>query len=260
MQKQRTANTHATSESWVAALIDEVRPAFEACGLAIPEKIRGAIAFTSHGKPGRDDGRARPGQWPAECWPAAATDDGFCEIFVRADFVDPLSIARIVCHELIHACLPEAKHGKAFRDAALRLGFEGQMRAALPGPVFSRRLAEIVAALGPLPRGRLNFDRVTLAGLAVADRPRKQTTRMHKAECIAPGCGYTVRVAARWVADCGPPHCPTHGAMRTPPLGEDDADPIEAVREDDPAAKPAAPARGKNAVANAPGHEMRGAS
>lgn len=221
MQKSRTANVHTSTEGWLRALIDELRQHYATYGLIIPEKIRGSIAFTSHGKPGKDDGRKGPAQWPAECWPAAATDDGYCEIIIRADFSEPIDIAGILAHELIHACLPNAKHGKDFRDAALRLGFEGPMRCAAPGPAFRARLNELVAGIGPLPRARLNFDRVTIAGLDVADRPKKQTTRMLKAECIGSGCGYTVRVAARWISDCGPPHCPKHGAMQTPPLTQD---------------------------------------
>jgi hypothetical protein len=227
MQKLR-ANAHASTESWMRALIDELRPLYAACGLDIPANIRGTIAFTSRGKPEGGERRKGPGQWPAECWPACATDDGFCELFVRADHDDPLDIAKIVAHELIHACLPDAKHGKAFRDAALRLGLEGPMRRALPGQVFSARLGDVVGVIGPLPRARLNFDRVTLSGLLVADRPRKQTTRMLKAECLGGGCGYTVRVAARWITECGPPHCPRHGAMTTP-LPADRADDDETL-------------------------------
>ena len=143
-------------------------------------------------------------------------------------------------HELVHAALPpDAKHGKEFREAALRIGLEGPMRHAMPGAVLKERLNELAASLGPFPHARLNFDRVTLAGEAVADRPKKQGTRMLKAECLGAGCGYTVRVAAHWIKDCGPPHCAKHGAMRVPlaqdstaadgeeepiPMNADDAD------------------------------------
>ena len=41
------------------------------------------------------------------------------------------------------------------------------------------------------------------------DRPKKQSTRMLKAEC--PECGYTIRLAKKW-ADLGLPTCPTDGA------------------------------------------------
>jgi hypothetical protein len=36
---------------------------------------------------------------------------------------------------------------------------------------------------------------------------------MIKAECAGEGCGYVVRVAAKWVRDLGPPLCPKHGSM-----------------------------------------------
>ena len=215
--EQRQKNRHETSESWLRAATNDLRSYYADRGLTLPEKIRFSIAFTSHGKPPRD-ATAETARWPAECWPAAATDDGFCEIIIRADFADPLEILGILAHELVHASLPDAKHGKEFRDAALRIGLEGAMRRAMPGPVLRERLNKLAEALGPLPRARLNFDRVTLGGMAVADRPRKQTTRLLKAECLGPGCGYTVRLAARWIVDCGPPHCPKHGAMQTPPV------------------------------------------
>ncbi len=41
------------------------------------------------------------------------------------------------------------------------------------------------------------------------DRPKKQSTRLLKAEC--PDCGYTIRLSKRW-ADLGLPTCPTDGA------------------------------------------------
>jgi len=228
--EQRQKNRHETSESWLRAATNDLRSYYTDRGLTIPEKIRFAIAFTSHGKPPRG-AATEHARWPAECWPGLATDDGCCEIIIRADFADPLPILGILAHELVHAALPDAKHGKDFRDAALRIGLEGAMRRALPGPVLSERLNRLAEALGPVPRARLNFDRVTLGGMAVADRPKKQTTRMLKSECVAAGCGYTVRVAARWISDVGAPHCPKHGAMTTPPLplnsaNDEEAEPI----------------------------------
>jgi hypothetical protein len=214
MQKQRNpTNDHGSREAWLRSATNELRPTFAKLGLTIPEAIRFSIAFTSQGKKAKVAG---------EVWPAEATDDGHCELIVRADFADPMDVLGILVHQLVHASLPpEAKHGKLFRDAALRLGLEGPMRNALPGAALRERLNELAASLGPLPHARLNFDKVTLAGIAIADRPKKQTTRMLKAECLARGCGYTVRVAARWLADLGAPHCPKHGAMTTPPLPQD---------------------------------------
>lgn len=213
MLKPRSTNDQNSRESYLRAATNELRAYFAKNGLVIPEKIRFAVAFTSQGKKGKVAG---------ECWHAGASDDGHHEIIIRADFADPAEVLGILAHELVHAALPpDVKHGKEFREAALRIGLEGQMRHALPGAVLKERLNELAASLGPFPHGRLNFDRVTIAGLDVADRPKKQGTRMLKAECLGPGCGYTVRVAARWITECGPPHCPKHGAMRTPPLPQE---------------------------------------
>lgn len=212
---RRSANDHTSREAWLRAATNELRPHFTKLGLTIPEAIRFSIAFTSLGKKSRVAG---------EVWPAAASADGHCELIVRADFADPLDVLGILVHQLTHAALPpEAKHGKLFRDAALRLGLEGPMRNAMPGSVLRERLNELAVTLGPLPHGRLDFHQVSLSGMAVADRPKKQTTRMLKAECLARGCGYTVRVAARWLSQLGAPHCPRHGAMTTPPLPQEDA-------------------------------------
>lgn len=210
MQKLRTANEHNSREAYLRAATNELRPYFAKLGLPLPETIRFAVAFTSQGKKGKVAG---------ECWHAGASDDGHHEIIIRADFADPAEVLGILAHELVHAALPpDAKHGKLFRDAALKIGLEGPMRHAMPGPVLKERLNEVAASLGAFPHARLNFERVTLTGLEAADRPKKQGTRMLKAECIGSGCGYTVRVAARWITEAGPPHCPRHGAMATPVL------------------------------------------
>jgi hypothetical protein len=47
---------------------------------------------------------------------------------------------------------------------------------------------------GPYPAGFLT------------DNP-KQGTRMRKCECLV--CGYTARVARKWITQAGPPICPT---------------------------------------------------
>jgi hypothetical protein len=246
--KPRSTNDHNSRESYLRAATNELRPYFAKHGLILPEKIRFAIAFTSHGKKGKVAG---------ECWHAGASDDGHHEIIIRADFADSAEVLGILAHELVHAALPpDVKHGKEFRDAALRIGLEGQMRHAMPGAVLRERLNELASSLGPFPHARLNFDRVTLAGVAAADKPKKQTTRMLKAECLGPGCGYTVRVAARWIKECGPPHCPKHGSMRVPPLTQEstaadgEAEPI--LLDADDADSEAMPADGADAITRQP--------
>jgi hypothetical protein len=97
---------------------------------------------------------------------------------------------------------------------------------------LQNRLTEVAAVLGPLPHASLHIEQAPLTAVAVAvDRPKKQRARMLKAECPGEGCGYTLRVAAKWVRDLGPPHCPKHGAMSVdlPPESEGAAEPEESV-------------------------------
>lgn len=182
-----------------------LRPHFEMCGHQIPENIRFAIAFPSTG---RNGGRI------GELWHSTTSDDGNFELIVRADIAHPVEVLGVLVHELIHAALPiEAGHGKLYKAAAIKIGLQGKMIHALPGPLLTPRLTEIAEALGPLPHARLNIERGA-TNKGPADRPKKQGTRMLKATCEGAGpCGYTVRLTAKWVQEVGPPHCPKHGAM-----------------------------------------------
>jgi hypothetical protein len=100
------------------------------------------------------------------------------------------------------------------------------MRRATPALLLQNRLNELAGALGPLPHARLNIERGPSISVPI-DRPKKQGVRMLKAECNGPGCGYTVRVTAKWVRDIGAPHCPAHGPMAVnlpPPDAEAEPD------------------------------------
>jgi len=130
----------------------------------------------------------------------------------------------------VHAIVPiDAGHGKLYKAAALKIGLEGKMRHAMPGLLLRNRLAEIATALGPLPHARLNIERGA-DNRGPADRARKQGTRLLKAECSGEGCGYTVRITAKWVRGIGAPHCPMHGAMAVD-LPPDDPDLDDDFRE-----------------------------
>jgi hypothetical protein len=158
-----------------------------------------------------------------ECWHSSTSADEHFEIFIRADLHEPETVLGVLVHELVHAVVPvDAKHGKHYRAAAVKIGLQGKMVHALPGPLLNNRLAELALNLGPMPHARLNIDRGA-DNRGPADREKKQRNRHLKAECEAEGCGFIVRVAAKQVKDVGPPHCPKHGAM-TVDLPEDDSE------------------------------------
>jgi hypothetical protein len=197
-------NEHDTRESWLRTATGELRPYFESCGLLVPNNIRFAIAFPSTGRRG-----ARIG----ECWHSSTSADGSFEIIIRADIADAVEVLGVLVHELLHAVLPpDAGHGKAYRDAALKIGLEGKMRHAMPGQLLRGELVKLAETLGPLPHARLNIAQGR-DNKGPADRPKKQGTRMLKATCRDESCAFVVRVAATPVREIGPPHCPRHGEM-----------------------------------------------
>ena len=80
----------------------------------------------------------------------------------------------VLVHELVHAVVPiEAKHGKKYRDAAVKIGLQGKMVHAIPGILLQKRLDDLAASLGPLPHARLKSTvGPIIAGLLIALRNR----------------------------------------------------------------------------------------
>lgn len=194
-----TTNRFQSRESWLDAATNALRPHYQTAGYPLPEAVRFSIGFPSTGRKGKRIG---------EHWHALASADAHHEIFIRADQSDPAQVLGILAHELVHSAVPVGSgHGPVFKKAALAVGLEGKMREALPGAVFAATLAQIAAELGPLPHARLNLDQ------GGDDSPKKQTARMLKAECMTAACGYTVRVARKWLNTLGAPCCPAHGPM-----------------------------------------------
>ena len=192
-----------------------MRPYFGECGYTIPDNLRFAIAFTSSGRKGKRVG---------ECWHSSTSDNSHYEIFLRADLAEPVEVLSVLVKELVHTLLPpNAGHGKLFKAAAIKIGLQGPMRQAKPGPLLHDRLKALADTLGPLPHARLDIAQQSMAArIMPVGQPKKQRARMLKAECEAEGCGYLVRVAASNVRTKGPPGCPVHGAMRVDLPADDD--------------------------------------
>jgi hypothetical protein len=201
------SNCHDTREAWLRAGTNELRGYFKSWEYELPEHIRFAIGFPSTGRKGKRVG---------ECWHSSASDDAAYEIFIRADLCEPEKVLAVLIKQLVHTLLPpDAGHGQLFKTAATRIGLEGPMREAQPGPLLKGKLQEVAEKLGPLPHAHLDIERqaMTTRGSVAIGVPKKQGIRYRKAECVQKDCGFTVRVTASHVRDIGPPHCPRHGAM-----------------------------------------------
>lgn len=182
-------------EDWLRRVADAFAPHIEkATGVPLPP-FRASCGFVSGGK------RSKA---VAECWSATASKDKHAEIFIKPTEDDARQVASHLAHELIHAALPEAGHKKPFQKAAAALGFKAPWRSTPETDAFWAWVDPILAEIGPYPHAELMMAR-PVAG------PKKQTARMIKVECSE--CGYTARVARKWLA-MGAPHCPSgHGEM-----------------------------------------------
>jgi hypothetical protein len=170
-----------TREQWLESLVEEMRDWFKG---ELPATVRVSTGFPSTGARGKVIG---------ECWKADCASDNVCQVFVHPKVESSLDAAAIMAHELIHACRPDAKHGKGFREIAVRIGLEGKMTSTIAGPEMILRLNKVIERIGEYPHA------------ALTPMGKKQSTRLIKVEC--PDCGYIARVTAKWLDDCGEPFC-----------------------------------------------------
>jgi hypothetical protein len=187
-------------EPWLHALIAAMKPIFAKHGASVPNNVRVSCGFPSI--------RALNGvqnQRIGECWGETESKDGSFEILISPTLADPMRVAGVLAHELIHAIVGvEMGHRGPFKRLAVAIGLTGKMSATVESDAFKRALEPILDGLGPYPHAELDA-RKRSSG------PKKQGTRLLKAMC--PLCNYTVRVTQKWVDAVGLPHCPVHGAM-----------------------------------------------
>jgi SprT-like family len=201
-----------TREQWLDRAIEMMRPEFAAAGAPLAENLAVSCSWPS----------GNPRTVIGECWVAEASSRGYVEVFISPvlDQVAGLQgVLVTLLHELVHAA-GRRGHGKEFKALAVELGLTGPMTAT----VASSELLDFInwtllPQLGQYPHGAITGRGEIVVPLTEPgdkpiilrpdDRPKKQATRMLKAEC--PECGYTIRLSKRW-ADVGLPTCPTDGA------------------------------------------------
>lgn len=218
------ANAARLREEWLATLAELFRPAIEdRAGVTFPS-FRVTCGFPSRG--GEMGGKTRV---RGQCWSAEASDDRHAEIFISPVEDDAAQVAAILAHEMVHAALPNAGHGKPFQAAMRTLGHTAPFTSCNLTDAWAAWTAPLVAQVGPYPHAKLNAMRAVAA-------PKKQNARLLKATCggeDGEACGYTVRVTRKWVVDLGAPCCPRHGPMTVEGLEDDeDLDPVPEGGED----------------------------
>lgn len=175
-----------TREQWLNEAVKELREhLFKPQGEVVPE-VRVSVGF-----PGGGSARKRIGEY----WHAEAIQDKVPQVFISPVLESPVKALDVLVHELVHAVVPKAKHGKEFKRVAYSVGLTGKATATVAGPELEEKLKTLSEKLGAFPHSAINL----------ADR-KKQATNLKKVECI--DCGYVVRVTNKWIESVGTPICP----------------------------------------------------
>lgn len=174
--------TTATREGWLHEVTTELRPIIkQRTGLVVPKQI-----LLSCGFPSRRAGSGRIG----ECHPSQPGTPVFVSPLVH----NPLDVAQVLIHELIHAALPaKTGHRAPFSKAARKLDLGGKPTATVRTPALDSWLAPILKAVGKYPHLKID-----LSGRKV------QSTRLLKLTCD--NCSYIIRTTAKWLEQ-GSPSC-----------------------------------------------------
>lgn len=206
-------NDLTNREKWLTLFAEQAVLHMAECAQLSFDKWRITCGFPSTKATG-----GKRGQAIGQCWSAEASDDRTAEMLISPVIDDPREVAHVIVHELIHAALPGAGHKKPFQKAARLCGLQKPFTATTPTAAFWLWAEPILEALPPYPHAKINATRIEGA-------PKPQKARMIKAECDV--CGYTVRLAKKWIEAVGAPHCPAHGEMLVElPTGDDADDPL----------------------------------
>lgn len=188
-------------EAWLEQATEVLRrDVFAPVGLEVPQ-VRVSVGFPRGARGGKAD---KIGQ----CWSPQVAGDALHHLFISPVVSDVVSVIGTLAHELVHATVGlKAKHGAAFKRAALSVGLEGKMTATTATAKLAERATLLPFAyveiggkherLGDYPHP--TFDPRTLT-------TDKQTTRLIKVAC--PQDGYTARITRKWLDDLGTPTCP----------------------------------------------------
>lgn len=190
-----------TREQWLQKATELLREGvFRKSPTAIP-KIHVSVGFP---------GGKSPAKVIGQHWHPKASKDGVSHVFVSPVNKNSLEVLETLAHECVHACVPDANHGPAFKRIALAIGFEGPMKTTPAGPDLKTALKLIIAELGEIPHSHLTLRDPT---------KKKQTTRMVKLCC--PDCGYVARTSRQWIEMLGAVLCPCNGLPMQSEGGEE---------------------------------------
>lgn len=143
-----------------------------------------------------------------ECHPPSTSKGGVSEIFISPLLEDPLEVAGVVAHEMIHVIAGnEAGHKGPFIKVCREMGMVGKPTSASPGPTLNNHIQLILDKVGAYPHTAL-----TPTGRRVVVRSRSVRLKCE--------CGCAVSIKTEDAEDYGLPTCGCGLPFRLPKSGE----------------------------------------
>lgn len=196
-------HTAPNRETWLNTITAlYIRPHFQAKGYSIPDNIRMSCSLTGRKKA------------IGIIYSSEASEDSTHEIFISPTISDSSRVVDILIHELAHAVVGlHNGHNKTFGKCVNAVGLTGKLTATTASEELKQTIAQWLTVVGEYPHATLSNSGI-----------KKQGTRLIKCECAS--CGYTVRLAKKWL-DIGSPRCPNTDCLNydydmTADTGEND--------------------------------------
>lgn len=178
-------------EDWLNRLARLMEPKFKELGHPLPS-YRVSCGFTSKGARSKRIG---------ECWAAECSKDAHHEVFIHPGVDDPMEVASILCHELIHAAVGiKEGHGAKFKATATSFGLVGPAKSTTHGPEFESYANGLLLKVGAYPHAKLE-------STGVSSLPPSRSGRLVKLLC-AEDSGFKVYMVRGDINRQGYPLCP----------------------------------------------------
>lgn len=186
-------------EDWLTRLLDRsLRDHFQRAGYKVPENIRVTCGFPSR------SGLSKKNRTIGECWDASASEDGKFQVSVSPTLSDPIKVAGVIVHEVVHAIVGlKCGHKGPFSKCAAAVGLMKPWTATGETDELKASIREWIEPLGAYPHG----------ALSVVSRS-KEVGRMLLLQCE---CGLKIRTTQKWIDEYGPEWpCPCGSRLIVP--------------------------------------------
>lgn len=183
-----------TRESYLATLIEDLRPLFEDAGFPLPHTVyRVSIGFPSR------NATSAKNRAIGQCWNPDETADGSIHIFISPVVKEVAEIAAVLVHELCHAAVgTECGHKGDFITCMKAVGLTGKPTHTVAGDALKLHLDTLIASAGEFPHEPL---------VLTEKVPTKKSDNCRQKKVYCAPDDYIVRVSRQTLTK-GFPICP----------------------------------------------------